>query len=212
MPLPPHPSIPCLVGEPREYPDPFARGLAYLQQVQKLALDANLIVLNVPARDQIALCTWIGLHIDRINLELNHCLQACQSCFHEWEHRPLQIYAAPFNASYGIDGLCNLHTLPPTILIDAGRVESWEWLGLVAHEYAHAHVGSGGHGRSFYAALSHLCLGLGLPQPPPEQEDQLKHWPPSCSRVDAIGFWRGKHWPCPLPLSEEYSRKMKDEG
>lgn len=202
---PPQPPTLCLVGERSDYPDPFVRGLDYLQQVRRLAQDINLIDLRENQRDQIALCTWIGLHIDAVNLELNCCLYACQSCFHEWERRTVQIYAAPFRTAYGIDGLCNLHGTPTIILIDAGRVASSDWLGLVAHEYAHAHVGSPGHGQPFFQAMSHLCLGLGLPQPSVEQADRLSQWPPSRSKLDAIGFWRGEHWPCALPMTEYYA-------
>lgn len=182
--------IPCLVGDRSLYPDPFTRGLDYLQQVQQLALDPELIH-KMEQRKHIALCTWIGLHIDVVNAQLNACLQACQACFHEWERRSVRIFAAPFCQSYGIDGLCNLHTAPPTILIDVGRVVPQDWLGLVAHEYAHVHVGSPGHEQMFLQVISHLCLGLGLLSPQPQAYDQLRHWPPSRRTSDPIAFWLG---------------------
>lgn len=211
MSLQPNLPIRSLVGKRSDYPDPFTRGLVYLQQVQQLALEANLIDSRDGQREQVALCTWIGLHIDTINSELHACLSACQACFHEWERHSVQIYAAPFRDAYGIDGLCNLHTVPPTILIDVGRVTSRDWLGVVAHEYAHAHVGTPGHDQAFQTAIAHLCLGLGLALPPQVADDRLCHWPPSHRTSNAIGFWLGHNWPCALPLTAYYSQISKGD-
>lgn len=206
MPVPPGPLTPCLVGELSEYADPFTRGLAYLQQVRTLAPDSDLVNDIAPA-DRIAVCTWIGLQIDLVNAELRACLSACQDCFHDWERRSVQILAVPIRQSYGIDGICNLLTQPVTLLIDVGRVVPQDWLGLVAHEYAHAHVGLPGHGERFYSALSHLCLGLGLDSIPPLKADHwLCHWPPGRRHSDPIAFWRGASWPCALPMTEYYTR------
>lgn len=185
--------IPCLVGERSAYPDPFTRGLAYLQQVQRLALEPDLIHAGTQQRQQIALCTWIGLHIDPINAELNACLHACQGCFHEWQQRPVQIFAAPFRAAYHLDGLCNLHSAPATLLIDVGRAVPADWLGLVIHEYAHAQVGAPGHEQLFFRTIAHLCLGLGLSPPPPAPDDRLRHWPPVRRPLDPLAFWLGEY-------------------
>lgn len=198
--------IPCLVGERSAYPDPFVRGLGYLQQVQQLTpvpnlIDPKLINCMEHQRQQIALCTWIGLHIDTVNAELNACLQSCQACFHDWERRSVQVFAAPFCPTYSLDGLCNLQTIPPTLLIDVGRVLPQDWLGLVAHEYAHAHVGIPGHEQLFFNALAHLCLGLGLPSPQQQPADRLPGWPPSRRVSQPIDFWLGHHWPCALPVT-----------
>lgn len=202
---------PCLVGELSEYADPFTRGLTYLQQVRTLAPHPDL-VNEMALADRIAVCTWIGLHIDLVNTELRACLNACQDCFHDWERRSVQILAAPFCQSYGIEGICNLHTQPVTLLIDVGRIVPQDWLGLVAHEYAHAHVGLPGHGAQFSNALSQLCLGLGLGSMPELQTDQwLRHWPPGRRHSDPIAFWRGKNWPCALPMIEYYARLEYEE-
>lgn len=208
MALPSKTPTQCLVGERSDYPDPFTRGLAYLQQIQTLTLYPDLINRMGPP-EQIAVCTWIGLHIDTVNAELQACLRATQDCFHDWQQRSVsvQVFAAPFCQVYGMDGVCNLHTQPITLLIDAGRVLPPDWLGLVAHEYAHAYVGSPGHGRQFFKALSHLCLGLDLASPPSTaQPERLCHWPPSRINSDPIAFWRGRHWPCSLPMTEYYAR------
>ena len=77
-----------------------------------------------------------------------------------------------------------------TIVVDVGRVERHHWLGLVAHEYAHAQVGKPGHDQAFADVLNHLCLGLGLPCPG-NTEAQLKSYPGGLPVVDALALWRG---------------------
>jgi hypothetical protein len=142
---------------------------------------------------RIPICTWIGERIDAVNAHLCAHLQACHACFHPWEQRPLQIFAAPLAQSYGIDGLCNLQTNPITILIDVGRVVPEDWLRLVAHEYAHAHAGSPGHHQQFARSLAHLCLGLQIAPPlgQPHREDSLRFYPHCCSTQDPLAFWQG---------------------
>jgi hypothetical protein len=174
--------------------DAYKRGFDYLHQVQKLALDARMVDVMDNVRDRILICTWIGQHIEAVNLRLNNHLDACHACFHPEERRAVQILAAPLALSFGLDGLCNIQTQPITLLIDVGRVAVNDWLALVAHEYAHAHLGHPGHDQHFFKVLTHLCLGLGL-QPPiwqPDLATYLRHWPPYTSIANPLPFWMGQ--------------------
>lgn len=146
---------------------------------------------DVPQR--VSICTWIGHHIEAVNRRLHLHLLACHACFHPWEQRVIQIFAAPLSPAFGIDGLCNLQTQPVTILIDVGRVVPQHWLRLVAHEYAHAHAGSPGHHQQFAASLAHLCLGLAIALPSQSLGDEasLRSYPVCRSTLMPLAFWRG---------------------
>lgn len=174
--------------------DSFKRGLDYLYTVRKLAIDSKIIDVVDDLDNRILLCNWIGENIDIVNRQLEEYLQACHGCFHSWEQPNIQIFAAPFTQSYGIDGLCNLDTKPITILIDVGRVVPQDWLFLVVHEYAHAHAGYPGHHEKFARSLSHLCLGLGIATPPRELniETQLRFYPDCRPTQNPLAFWRGQ--------------------
>lgn len=174
--------------------DPFTRGLDYLYGVRSLALVPEMVGLVEDLDHRTSICIWIGTHIDQVNRQLHGCLQQCHDCFHAWEQRPIQIFAAPLVRSFKIDGFCNLQTHPVTILIDAGRVVPADWLRLVAHEYAHAHAGSPGHHSQFERSLTHLCLGLdiALPLDRPQPEDWLRVSPDYVSTQDPLAFWRGE--------------------
>lgn len=161
---------------------------------------------------QVGVCTWIGLHIDSINTELQDCLQACQGCYHAWQQCPVQIFAVPFRGDARLNGLCNLHSVPPTILLDVGRVVPQDWLAVVAHEYAHAQVGVPGHEQLFFKVMTHLCLGLGLSAPPAWPDDRLCHWPPVRRPLEGTDFWLGHPGSCALPVTEYYSQSKKGEG
>jgi hypothetical protein len=145
-------------------------------------------------RDRVLICTWIGENIETVNHKLNDCLQACHDCFHPQERRAIAIFAAPLAPAFNLDGVCNIRTHPITILIDAGRINPSDWLAVVAHEYAHAHLGNSGHDATFATVLSHLCLGLGLELPSWEtgMETRLRHWPPCTTTPDPLAFWRGQ--------------------
>lgn len=145
--------------------DPLAQGLDYLYQMRTLAIEPEVISIVYDLEVRIPVCIWIAHHIEAINSRLDACLQACHDCFHPWQQRPMQIFAAPFSEAFGIDGLCNVQTDPITLLVDVGRVVPDDWLALVAHEYAHAYLGSPGHHADFGRILTHLCLGLGLDVP-----------------------------------------------
>lgn len=177
--------------------DAFSRGLDYLYGLRSLALIPDLIDIVNDREGRIAICTWIGTHIDAVNAQLDANVQACHACFLPWEQPSLQVFAAPLAPAFRVDGVCNLKTNPITLLIDVGRVIPADWGRLVVHEYAHAQVGSPGHHPAFARSLTHLCLGLGLPPPPAADEDTLKIYPPYHLAADSLAFWRGAipNWP-----------------
>jgi len=167
-------------------------GLTYLATVQHLSLNPKMVDLLEKEDYQVSVCNWITSHIATVNHILDRHLNACHNCFFRWERRSIQVLAAPLAQSFGIDGLCNLQTKPITILIDVGRVHPDDWLGLVVHEYSHAHIGFPGHDHRFISVLSHLCLGLGL-EPPERQEttEHLRHWPYATPITDPLALWLG---------------------
>jgi hypothetical protein len=152
-------------------------------------------------RDRVSICSWIGLQIETVNRSLQAHLSACQECFDPCigkaslaeNHRSIQILAVPFASSVQLDGFCNINATPTTILVDVGRVAPADWLALVAHEYAHAHLGYPGHGREYARVLSHLCLGLGFAQPSFQPDDRnIYCWPPYSPTIDPLAWWRGE--------------------
>ncbi len=173
--------------------DPMVRGYQYLDAVRQLALEPGMVDVTAHPRVRDRICLWIGKYIDAINAELNACLEACHGCFHPEVRRPMQICAAPLAQEYGIDGLCNILVEPTVILIDVGRIAPHDWLSIVVHEYAHAHLGSPGHDRRFFEVLSHLCLGVGLAPPiwQSNMEMYLRNWPHCASMTNPLAFWMG---------------------
>lgn len=169
----------------------FERGFAYVQAIQPLAPTPTMVEIAHNLRDRGSIYRWIGQHIEGINFTLNRHLSVCHECFPWQERRRMQIFAIPLAGQFGIDGVCNLQTQPLTILIDVGRVRRQDWLSIVAHEYAHAHLGVSGHDRPFLEVLSHLCLGLGLPLPPGSNPEVLRCWPHYPSLANPLAFWRG---------------------
>ncbi len=146
-------------------------------------------------RSQVSICSWIGENIYAVNAQLNTYLQACHECFHPQERRNIRVFAVPLAQSLGIDGFCNIVIVPTTILIDVGRVAPTDWLSIVVHEYAHAHVGTSGHNQQFGSILCHLCLGLGLEPPTWEavtMESSLRTWPYCKSTINPLAFWIGE--------------------
>lgn len=161
--------------------------------MRSLALDPDVIdFVHSPALRK-PVCIWVGSHIDAINAQLQVLLQGCQDCFHPWQQPPVQIFAAPFASQFRVDGVCNLQTQPISILIDVGRVLPHDWLALVVHEYAHAHLGVPGHHPDFVQILSHLCLALDLPF----ADNTVSHdprwcsFPPYRSNPHPDQFWSG---------------------
>lgn len=214
----PHPEKPFLfsVGNSSAFPDPYVRGLEYLRTVQRLALDPSMINVFDQSDDvstslqaqQRRVLTWIGHHIDMVNAELYACLNVCHDCFHPEARQPIQILAAPFTQACGVSGVCNILTAPITILVDVGRVIPQDWLALVAHEYAHAHISRPGHDQNFLSVLTHLCRGLGFASPPQStnSETLARDWPPCVATLDPVAFWQGNHPLVRLNLSRYYSQ------
>ncbi|BAZ38424.1 hypothetical protein NIES4101_43610 [Calothrix sp. NIES-4101] len=193
--------------------DAYTRGVEYLKMVQRLALQPEMVdvleptftilstTLRMSDREftlqeyRISICNWIGQNIYTVNAQLNTYLQVCHECFHPQERRNIRIFAVPLSHSLGIDGFCNILINPTTILIDVGRVAPNDWLGIVAHEYAHAHLGLSGHNYQFANILCHLCLGLGLEPPTWEtttMESSLRSWPYCQSTTNPLAFWIGE--------------------
>jgi hypothetical protein len=170
----------------------------YLQRVQRLALEPEMLDVMHNLRDRGAIYTGIGEHIEAINATLYNDLLACYSCFYAQNRPSIQVLAAPLSSACGVDALCNILAHPTTILIDVGRVAPQDWLAIVAHEYAHAHLGHPGHDQNFFNVLAHLCLGLGLDPPHrkvgiswTEWEAELRSWPHCEAMPDPLAFWRG---------------------
>jgi hypothetical protein len=181
---------------------PIERGAAYLQFAAQFLPEPDMIDVMQNLRDRDCICTGIGQQIDPINQMLQQHLLACHDCFHLPDRQPMQIFAVPLAQGYGLEGFCNIWTTPKTILVDVGRVVPADWLNLVVHEYAHAHLGDGGHHTAYAEVLTHLCLGLGLAAPPWLDADrstinglwleaQLQHHPPSTPTSDPLAFWCG---------------------
>lgn len=171
----------------------YQTGVEYLQQVQLRLPDPQMVDVMGNVRDRVLICNWIGLHIKAVNTSLQGHLSACHDCFDPLERKSIDIFAVPLSSSIRLDGFCNINVSPTTILVDVGRVAPADWLALVAHEYAHAHLDNPGHDRSYAQVLSHLCLGLGFPQPPLAPVDRsLHYWPIYAASIDPLAWWRGE--------------------
>jgi len=167
--------------------------MAYLHQVRALALEPGMIAIPDDLGDRTRLCKWIAAHISTINNRLRHYLQLCHQCFRVDERREMQVFAAPIASSFGIDGCCNPNSTPITLLIDVGRIHAENWLGLVVHEYAHAHAGHPGHDAPFVAALTQLCLGIGFPPLPHQAPESFwRSWPHCQPIANPKAFWVGE--------------------
>jgi hypothetical protein len=168
-------------------------GIAYLERVKSVLPDPQMIDVMSNLRDRVSICSWIGKQIDSVNISLQSHLTTCDECFNLEDRRSMQIFAVPFASSVQLDGFCNIATTPTTILVDIGRVAPADWLALVAHEYAHAHLGYPGHDLAYAQVLSHLCLGLGFAQPSLSPNDgRIYCWPPYSPTIDPLAWWRGE--------------------
>lgn len=178
--------------------DAVEEGTRYLNRLRRLALEPDMIALSEDIVERIRICSWIGTNVAAVNAELEKCLQVCHGCFYPAQRKNIQVFAAPLAQRLGVDAFCNLNVEPVTILIDVGRLYPPDWLSVVAHEYAHAHLGTAGHQEDFLAIIYHLCLGLGLEPPLIEgmevrqQEIWLQNWPHCRSVSDSLAFWRGE--------------------
>ncbi|HEY9764162.1 MAG TPA: hypothetical protein V6D07_16655 [Trichocoleus sp.] len=173
--------------------DPVLQGTRYLETLRQITLKSVSVDLVGDLSLRLKMCGWIGLNIYKVNRRLQALLEDCQACFYPSEQPAVQIFAAPLAASLALDGVCNILSQPTTLLIDTGRVVPEDWLGAVAHEYAHAVVASPGHSVRFRQVLTHLCLGLGL-LPPSSQKlsEALESWPPCRANPNPQGFWLGE--------------------
>ena len=170
----------------------YRAGVEYLQWIQPMLPPATIDVME-NLRDRVSIYNWIGKQIATVNRSLQVHLNACDECFNLGDRRSIQIFAVPFASSMQLDGFCNINTTPTTILVDVGRVAPADWLALVAHEYAHAHLGYPGHDRAYAQVLSHLCLGLGFAQPSDTPSDRSIYcWPPYVAAIDPLAWWRGE--------------------
>jgi hypothetical protein len=171
----------------------YQLGIAYLERVRSVLPDPQMVDVMSNLRDRVSICNWIGMQIETVNRSLEVHLKACDECFNPGDRRSIQIFAVPFASSVQLDGFCNINTEPTTILVDVGRVATADWLALVAHEYAHAHLGYPGHDREYAQVLSHLCLGLGFAQPSfPPDDRRIYCWPPYSPAIDPLAWWRGE--------------------
>ncbi len=171
----------------------YDEGVAYLNRLQSVLPDPQMVDIMHNLRDRVIICHWIGKQIKLVNMLLLAHLDACHDCFAPVDRPAIEIFAVPLAASIRLDGFCNIASTPTTIFVDVGRVSPPDWLALVAHEYAHAHVGYAGHDREYARVLGHLCLGLGLVQPSSTQtETELYYWPPYRPTLDPLAFWRGE--------------------
>ena len=176
---------------PRDEPA-YTRGLAYLESIRSLALSPDLIYVPENLAERLRLATWVATSIHTINTCLQGYVEQCHQCFHPGERRMVQVFAAPITEAFKIDGCCNLQRIPAAIVLDVGRVHPSDWLGLVVHEYAHVQAGHPGHHVAYVKALTHLCLGLHLPVPPPDApEAYLQQWPHCPAMPNPLDFWLG---------------------
>jgi hypothetical protein len=177
----------------RQYPEADRVGVAYLERVKSILPDPQMMDVMSNLRDRVSICNWIGKRIEGVNISLQSHLTACHECFNVVDRRSIQILAVPFASSVQLDGFCNINAEPTTILVDVGRVAPADWLALVAHEYAHAHLGYAGHDLAYAQVLSHLCLGLGFSQPSLSRDDlSIYCWPPYAPTIDPLAWWRGE--------------------
>jgi hypothetical protein len=171
----------------------YQAGFEYLQRIQILLPNPQMVDVMDNLRDRVSIYTWIGGQIEDVNKLLQAHLNACHECFDPAVRKSIQILAVPFSSAVRLDGFCNITTNPTTILVDVGRVAPADWLALVAHEYAHAHLGYPGHDRAYAEVLSHLCLGLGFAQPSLIPDNQsLYYWPTYSPAIDPLAWWRGE--------------------
>jgi hypothetical protein len=171
----------------------YQSGVAYLDRVKSVLPDPQMVDVMSNIRDRVSICNWIGKQIETVNRSLQVHVSACDECFNPGDRRSIQILAVPFASSVQLDGFCNINNAPTTILVDVGKVAPADWLALVAHEYAHAHLGYPGHDRQYAQVLSHLCLGLGFAQPSFQPNDRSIYcWPPYSPSIDPLAWWRGE--------------------
>jgi len=173
-------------SDPAAHPQTAAQ---YLRVVRDLSINPYWIGLSEQGADCSVALDWLARHIGPINRELDAILQEGLGCFHAGQRPDIQIFAAPLLPRAGIDGFCNPHVHPLTLMVDPGRVARVDWDKLVIHELAHAVAQSAGHGERFRASLAHLCLAYDLPTPPDHSLDLLQTWPPYATNPHWAKYW-----------------------
>ncbi|NJO70727.1 MAG: hypothetical protein HC825_01445 [Oscillatoriales cyanobacterium RM1_1_9] len=173
----------------------FERGLTYLYDLRQQLPQSDLIELMLLPEARRSACSWIGQHIDQLNLRLDALLQRC----HQAVPQPAQLslYAAPLAARFQLDGICCWPMAEPEtktktealVLLDLGVLAPQHWLRLLVHEYAHALCAQPGHGLKFQAALSMLCSALQIELPASESWYALPAYPRTADRT---AFWQGQ--------------------
>jgi hypothetical protein len=167
-------------------------GSQYLAMVRDLAVQPAWVSLAHVADPPGAALDWLGRHIHQVNRQLDAMVRDLLDCFAPGEQPRVQIFAAPIAPAAGVDGFCNPHSAPITLIVDPGRIVPEHWSRLVAHELAHAVTQAGGHDEGFRDAIAHLCLAQDLPLPTPElSAETLCYWPPCRRPPDPANFWLG---------------------
>ena len=98
----------------------YRNGVAYLDKIQFLLPDPQMVDVMANLRDRVSICNWIGNRIESVNISLQAHLNACHECFHpivgaadlEANRRSIRIFAVPFASSVRLDGFCNITTTP----------------------------------------------------------------------------------------------------
>lgn len=184
--------------QPPSYPADWSetgwleRGRRYYQQVQSL-LPHSAQVADVNSDIWRQRLLWMGQNVHRLNQHLWQLTQSCYDCFLN-ACPTVQPWAFPLEPVLQADsqlvGICNLQTAPIALIVDVGQINPSDWLGVIAHEFAHA-VSGAGHGPDFQSVLTHLCIGLGLPPPLTLSDSQtLRQWPPY-HPLQQPDFWIG---------------------
>ncbi|MEB3289592.1 MAG: hypothetical protein VKI82_06730 [Leptolyngbya sp.] len=176
--------------------DPVVRANEYLRWVRQRSLQAEWIALTMPEDQHLAVLTALGQEIHSLNQRLRQILLDLLTGLRPEARPSLQIVAAPLALKVGIDGCCNLHTQPITLIVDPSRIAPTDWPHLVAHELAHATARETGHGPEFLRSLTILCLAQDLPLPPSDslQRGLLPYWPPCQPNPQADHFWATGQW------------------
>lgn len=146
--------------------DPVVRANKYLRWVRQRSPQADWIALTMATDQHLAVLTAIGAGIHHLNQPLRDILQDLLTGLRPEDRPSVQIVAAPVALKVGIDGFCNLHTQPVTLVVDPSRIAPADWPHLVVHELAHAAAQETGHGPRFLRVLTALCLAQDLPPPP----------------------------------------------
>jgi hypothetical protein len=176
--------------------DPVVRANKYLRWVRQRSPQADWIALTMATDQHLAVLTAIGAGIHHLNQPLRDILQDLLTGLRPEDRPSVQIVAAPVALKVGIDGFCNLHTQPVTLVVDPSRIAPADWPHLVVHELAHAAAQETGHGPRFLRVLTALCLAQDLPPPPSDslQRGVLPYWPPCQPNPQADQFWATGLW------------------